>query len=362
MENEHQYTNNEHQDSSTVPQSDASERLEPTSPQKAIELYIDARKNEVAAATTKSQQYRLGTFVEWCDHDGIENMNVLTGRSLYEFRIWKQENHDIAPYTLRTHMSTVRTFIRFCEQIEVVQGGLSDKILLPQVDPDERTRDTILDAEQATEIRDHLRKFNYASRKHVIIELLWHIGCRIGGLYALDVGDFHPQNQSLKLTHRPNRSTPLKNKSSGERPVVLSDDVTEIVADYIQYTRINVKDEHGRNPLFTSENGRLGKSAMRKDINRVTQPCLTGPCPHGRTQEDCKAYQKRNYVSECPSSVRPHDVRRGSITNLKQQNVPNEVVSDRMDVGSDVLDEHYDKRQPSERMELRREYLDTLDL
>lgn len=38
---------------STIPQSNAA-RLERTSPQKAVELYIDARKNEVTEATTES--------------------------------------------------------------------------------------------------------------------------------------------------------------------------------------------------------------------------------------------------------------------------------------------------------------------
>jgi hypothetical protein len=46
--------------------------------------------------------------------------------------------------------------------------------------------------------------------------------------------------------------------------------------------------------------------------------------------------------------------RRGSITNHLSENVLEKVVSDRMNVGQDVLDKHYDKRSEAQRAEQRR--------
>lgn len=336
-------------------------QLESSHPREAVGLYLDARKDEIAPSTYDSQQYRLMKFVTWCETESIENTTNLTGRLCYKYRIWLQ-NTDLSEYTVLGMMSTFKTFLRFCEQIEAVQGGLSEKVLIPSVDREEKSRDTYIDEERAHEVRNHLRKYEWGSRNHVIFETLWSTAMRVSGLHSLDVGDFDEQGQSLQLQHRPNRETSLKNGTDGARPVALSDTLTEIMADYIDVNRIPCKDSHGRRPLITSDEGRLSKSQARKTIALVTQPCRTQPCPHGKSRDSCEwvVYEKAN---QCPSSYTPHDVRRGSITYLKdQKNLPTEVISDRADVSQKVLDESYDKRSEDDKMELRRQYLEDMDL
>jgi hypothetical protein len=119
-------------------------------------------------------------------------------------------------------------------------------------------------------------------------------------------------------------------------------------------------DEHGREPLFTTKNGRLAGTTIRETLYKVTRPCFYGSeCPHGRDTDDCEA-TTYGYHSKCPSSVSPHSVRRGSITNHLSEDVPEKVVSDRMNVGMDVLDKHYDKRSEEVKVEQRREYLEDI--
>lgn len=49
----------------------------------------------------------------------------------------------------------------------------------------------------------------------------------------------------------------------------------------------------------------------------------------------------------------------GSITHSLNSDMPDKVVSDRANVSPKVIEQHYDRRTEQERMEQRREYLDT---
>lgn len=62
----------------------------------------------------------------------------------------------------------------------------------------------------------------------------------------------------------------------------------------------------------------------------------------------------------CPSTVSPHDIRRGAITNMLRHDTPPRVISERSDVSESVLDKHYDQRNEREKMEIRRKYTDGL--
>ena len=80
--------------------------------------------------------------------------------------------------------------------------------------------------------------------------------------------------------------------------------------------------------------------------------------PHDRTSEECEAIVDADRVAMCPSNVTPHPIRRGYITHLLNRGVPVEVVSERCNVSSGIIDEHYDVRSPAEIMRQRRQVLD----
>jgi len=334
--------------------------LEPITPAEAKEMYLAQRRGEVAESTLQSHHYRLKAFVEWCESTGLTNLNDLTARGLHKYRLDRKEQDDLAKVTLRTQLSTLRVFVKFLESIDGVEQGLHDKMLIPTVEATEGARDRMLDPDAAEAMLDHLRRYEYASKRHALLSVLWTTGCRMGGAHSLDVSDFDAEEQSLAFRHRPEEGTRLKNKQSGERLCALSGEACEVLEDYIEVNRHEVVDEFERQPLFTTRGGRMHKSNIREMVYATTRPCAYGQsCPHGREPDSCEA-MAYTQASKCPSSVSPHDIRRGALTHLLKNDVPKEVVSDRANVGQDVLDKHYNRMTEEEKMEQRREYLDNI--
>jgi len=334
--------------------------LEPIDPETAVELYLADREAEVSKATLYSHSSRLGHFVRWCGEEEIDNLNVLSGRTLHEYRLWRRRDGDLAPATEKTQMDTLRVFVKWLESIDAVVDDLHTKVRSPVLRDGQNVRDVMLESDRAEEVLDHLSKYEYASRPHVVITLMWHTMMRTGAVHSLDVGDYDPDGQYIAVVHRPEEGTTIKNGTGGERLIALSNDVCRLIDDWIADRRPDVDDEFGRQPLVSTVDGRAHRSTLRGDCYRYTRPCVsTGECPHNRDPESCEA-MVYTAAFDCPSSVSPHALRRGGITHHLNSDVPKDVVGDRANVTAGVLDEHYDRRSQREKMEQRRGYLDNI--
>ena len=334
------------------------EDLDPIAPEAAVDLYLDQRHDEVSEQTLQSHRYRLEQFVDWCDDEGVTNLNDVSGRDLHAYRVHRREEGDLKPVSLQGQLSTLRVFLGFCASIDAVPEGLRSKVLLPTVSGSEQASKTNLDPAQAESTLEYLDRYHYASRQHVVMLLLWKTGMRSGAVRALDLGDCELDGEpAVELVHRPEEDTPLKNGEHGERWVALSTHVARVLEDYRDGPREAVTDDYGREPLLTTTHGRASRSTVRDTVYRATRPCWYGEeCPHDRDPEECEATEF-DAASKCPSSRSPHDVRSGAITAHLLDDVPVEIVSDRMDVSQDVLDRHYDRRTEREKMEQRRNHL-----
>lgn len=196
--------------------------LERLHPAKALELYLEAR-DDATVHTMRGQKYRLRAFVAWCDEEGITNLNDINGRDLYRYRVWRREGGysgtELKTVTLRGDMATMRSFLRFCAEVNAVPSDLYDKVPLPKLDAGEDVSDSTLEPDRAVDIIRYLSTYEYASKQHVIMLLLWHTGCRLGGLRGLDLGDLdlegdrpRAEGPAVHFVHRPETGTPLKNK------------------------------------------------------------------------------------------------------------------------------------------------------
>jgi len=239
---------------------------------------------------------------------------------------------------------------------------LLDKV--PDVRAPDGTRDEKVDRETAQAVLSYLRKFDYASRRHAIFEIVWHTAFRTVTLRSIDVSDcfLDRSDPYIDLKNRPDTNTRLKNGDRSERQVSLKEGVAEVLQDYIGQERIEVTDELGREALFTTRQGRATKNTIRRDIRTATRPCEYGDsCPFGEDPAECEALTNRHKAGECPGTTTGHPLRRGSITHMHlDKDVPKRVVSDRCDLSVEVLTEHYDRQTEEKKREIRRGYLEDL--
>ncbi|MFD1641460.1 tyrosine-type recombinase/integrase [Halohasta litorea] len=207
--------------------------LDPISPPEAIDLYLEHRRPEVAKTTLQNHEYRLSRFREWADEHDLENMNDLTGRKLHQYRTWRSEG--IKRVTLVNELRTLQMFLEFCAAIDAVEEGLREQVLIPTLEPGDEASDVELHTDRAEEILKYLKRFHYASRKHVVFALLWHTGIRLGTLQSIDLEDFHPDDRCIDIRHRPDEETPLKNKDAAERSISVSKQYCEIIQDSVDH-------------------------------------------------------------------------------------------------------------------------------
>jgi len=287
--------------------------LEPISPREAVRLYLADREMELSEKSLENHRYRLDSWLEFCDEQGIDNMNVVTGRTVHQFRVWRQsgDGNDYEPVskaTLKGNLATLRVFFEFAASIDAVESGLRERVRVPTLDSEEASRDERLEEANAEEMLEYLEKFRYASREHAVLALLWHTGIRLGTLRSFDVNDFDAKERCLDVRHRPDEGTPLKNGLVAERSIALGEYHVGVLEDYIEHNRPEVTDEYGRQPLFASNQGRLSDSPIRLTVYKWTQPCRWGECPHDEDPKTCE-FRKRESLSKCPSSRSPHGVR-----------------------------------------------------
>ena len=340
----------------------ASNTLEPIDPRDAYQMYLADCEGELSPNTVQAKEYRLGFFIRWCegkDNDGeprLINLNRLSGRDILRYKNWRSDG--INTVTLKTQLSELREFLRFCVSIDAAEESLPERVTVPSLEPGENVRESHMDPNEATTILSFLEQYHYASLDHVLMLLLWQTGARVAGIHGVDLADINSDEETIELRHRPEQGTRLKNGEQGERIVAVPAETIAVVEDYVEVNRPPVTDDHGRKPLFATENGRIHKRHLSKHAYKWTCPCqYNQPCPADKDPMGCEYTGGYDSSVECPHNTRPHDIRRGAITHWLKRDVPDRAISDRMNVSVATLDRHYDARSEQERAEQRRQYL-----
>lgn len=340
----------------------AKRELEPITPQDALDWYLQHRHDELREATRRAHRSSLSIFIDWTEESEITNLNELSGRDLMAFKTWRKAKTDIKTVSLNGTLAVLQRFLRFCETIEAVEMDLAEQVPLPNVPPDEEVRTDVPEDEEVQGIQTYYSRFEYASRRHAQFELVAEVGIRLGALRGIDLRDLDFDDAVIYLQHRSESSdvygTPLKNGTDGERVINISPDIVDLFKAYIGHNRCEVTDEFGRQPLFTTTNGRVSTTTIRRDFYKLTRPCEYDPdCPHGRTVDECEAARNADAAS-CPSSFTTHPLRKWAIMSQLDAGVPKELLSDRVDVSVPILDKHYDQRTEERKSRRRQEALE----
>jgi site-specific recombinase XerD len=335
--------------------------LEHVSPDEAVQLYVQDRKPELSQSTVYEHRTRLRRFTEWASDDpDVEMMADMTRQKAYQYKAHRTD--EVAPSTLENEMRTFRLFLRFCENFGCSPNGVAASLRIPTAPKSKRSRDIQLEPDNAAEILEYFERFEYCSFRHVMFSLMWNLGARISGIRALDLDDFHetsPDGPFVNFVHRPETGTPLKNGWKSERKPAIRDEMKELLLDYIEARRHDVTDDHGREPLLTTKQGRPVKTTIQRNIYGVTRPCFyTDECPLDREISECDAANSYNAASKCPDSRSPHTLRRGRATENANDGMPEEMICDRMDMSPDVFREHYRQQTEDDKRALQRKFLD----
>jgi integrase len=339
------------------------ETLQPLPPSDGVNRYLERECSDLADRTLRGYQRKLQYFVQYCNKKEVVNLNEIDGRFIDDYQHWRRyESTDssLSVITMQDDMYLLRDLLQYLESIDAVTAGLSEATTIPTPDDEDGVRDIELSADRAGRILEYLGKYHYASGEHVVWVLHCETGRRPGGIHSLDVDDIvtDVENPYIDIQHRPEQGTRLKNGAKGETQVSIPNHVAEILDAYIASRRPEVTDDYGREPLLASNQGRLSRSCMRRYIYKWTRPCkITGECPHDRDIDDCEAAQSSDVASQCESSLSPYAARHGYISQRRRDGVPVELISERCDVGADILDRHYDERDEAERREMRREII-----
>ncbi|WP_338739889.1 tyrosine-type recombinase/integrase [Haloplanus salilacus] len=324
----------------------------------AVTRWLGRLRLDHADATVESYRRRLLHFLDWCDEHDIDTVGEVTAWDIDEFDIHRREE-GVKSISLNNELTALRLFLRYCERVSLVGGGLSETVEPPTVPDGEETNDEFLAPNDA---RDLLATYRNGrdryTREHAVLEVAWWIGCRKGGLAALDLDDYDANEGYVRFRHRPETGTPLKNGPDGERVVGLGADTRDALDGYIEHSRHDTTDEHGRRPLFATAQGRAHINTLTKSVYFGTVPCRYRECPHGNERPTCKFYSRTNGY-KCPSSVSPHPVRSGSIMWQLNCGMRPDRVAERVNATVEVIETYYDK--VSELEDYRERRADDLD-
>lgn len=310
--------------------------------------YILRRRNN--SPTTIAQYKRtIPPFLEFVDEHEVKSPAGLTTELLDQYVDHLLDTYD-KDATILVHTSNVRAWLNWLNTRNYCPESVVAILNTDELGLDPIARDEAITPEEANHILAQLSSRRRGTNKHALFELVWNAGPRLGDIHSSDLDDYFPDRGILRVRHRPDTGTRLKNGEDGQRHVVLADSVVDALNLYIATKRADVSDDYGRQPLFTTGYGRASKSTLRRWIYQATSCQWAPESNEHRCDGACDPDS-----SVCLVSYYPHAIRRGAIVRHLSGGLSPDKASQRFDVSPSVIEEHYDPRTEARRLEDRME-------
>lgn len=332
-------------------------------PTAAAEYWINKRELDHTDNTIHTNKKNVQPFLIWCEKNDIDRVGDLNEWTVEQYENYAHGREDWGAITVVNKLKGLRQFLQFLGEKGCFDGYLHPAVTVPDIDRSQEVNSEKWDKTDALPQIRFMRNSTvwFGTFEHAVTELAWFTGRRVQAIAGLDLSDYvrEPDEDDpadgpyLDFKHRPDTGTRLKNTVDSEEPVEISEDVADTLDHYIARERNDKRDTNGREPLFTTRQGRASIGKIRGATYLATQPCIRIACPHGETAKKCE-YRKRDHASKCPSSRSPHRIRTGSIQWQLDQGIAIEDVSDRVDASEATIRRHYDVPDAREKMENRR--------
>lgn len=344
-------------DSTNIEQN--SPALDNTEQPKLTDLYnrFLTRRQDRSPSTRSQYKRTILHFIEFAEEGGVTQPSKISTELVDSYIDELQGNYD-TDATIHTYTKNVRSWLQWLSKRNLCDESVYRILDKEEIGLSPAARDEALPAARANQLLRHLRNKRRGTEVHALTELLWNAGPRIGGVHSVDLKDFDPENRELRFRHRPETGTRLKNgdredgtSGDGERNVELSNRVVEAIQHYIEIGRPDVTDEHGREPLFTTQYGRASRSTLRRWVYKATS-CRWISVETGDQECDGSCCPDSDV---CSYSYYPHAIRRGAIVHHLSGGLRPDLASERFDVSTKIIRKHYDPRTKRQRRKDRAE-------
>jgi len=233
------------------------------------ERLLQRRQNR-SPSTIAQYRRTIPRFVGFVENRNVIFPSELTTKEIDAYIDYLFNEYD-TDATIQTHTKNVRMWLRWLSKRKLCDDFLYRLLDKEELDLSPKARDEAIPEEEALHLLRRLGKQRRGSAMHALLALLWNGGLRIGGVYSLDIQDFHQECDDLIIRHRHEQGTRLKNGDAddptpgdGERDITLHPRVVDALVRYMETERHDVTDDHGRQPLFTTKYGRPARSTLRR--------------------------------------------------------------------------------------------------
>lgn len=322
--------------------------------EQVLERFMSERPGDLAQSSVETYRYGINSFKTWMDGEGY-TLQDLDAWTVGEYWTWLRDENDYSESTLESYTKATRAFLKFGGEKNVVQEGLHEHVENYHASKEGRQWDQEVDVERIDEIVEFLERAYPTERNPLIFRLLAKTGLRRSGLRALDVKDVKYEG-GPRLYVRSRENTKLKGRKNHNRIINISQDLYNDLQAYVEDRRIDVVDEYGRNPLFTTKNGRVSIGLIVDTVHYYSSPHISGA---GECQPECEVGPNPNKheTKKCNKSFSPHTLKKYHVTKLRNRGIGFESIGERVATNPDTLRVHYDESKQKQQADRRKETL-----